>query len=57
MNFEKGETEAESFLEIEQRKAASRRDLKLVDHDEITYDVIKKNLYIESREISKLTDV
>lgn len=55
MDFEKVEEEAESFLEKEKRKA-ERKDLKAVNHDLEEYDKLNKNLYIETKEISKLTD-
>jgi len=55
MDFEKVEEEADSFLEKEKRKA-EKRDLKFVNHDDIFYDKINKNLYIETKEIAKMTD-
>jgi hypothetical protein len=55
MDFEKDEVEAESFLEKEKRKN-EKKDLKLVDHTLEEYDKINKNLYIETKEINKLTD-
>lgn len=55
MEYEKDEEEAESFLEKEKRKADGK-DLKLVDHTTETYDKIRKNLYIESKEITIMTD-
>lgn len=55
MDFEKVEEEADSFLDKEKRKA-ERKDLKLVNHDIEDYDKINKQLYIETKEISKMTD-
>lgn len=55
IDFEKVEEEAESFLEREKRRA-EKKDLKLVNHDLQNYDTINKNLYIETKEISKMTD-
>lgn len=55
MDFEKVEEEAESFLEKEKRKA-DKKDLKAVNHDLEEYDKINKNLYIETKEITKMTD-
>lgn len=55
MEFEKDEQEAESYLDKEKRRA-ERKDLKLVDHENFQYDKIRKNLYIETKEISRLTD-
>ena len=55
MDFEKDEKEAESFLEKEKRKA-ERKDLKMVNHELEDYDKINKCLYIETKEITKMTD-
>lgn len=55
MDFEKDEDEAESYLEREKRKA-EKKDLKRVDHSLENYDPINKNLYIETREIARMTD-
>lgn len=55
MDFEKVEEEAESYLEREKRRA-ERKDLKLVNHDLQNYDTINKNLYIETKEIARMTD-
>ena len=55
MDFEKDEQEAESFLEKEKRKA-ERKDLKMVNHELEDYDKISKCLYIETKEITKMTD-
>ena len=55
MDYEKDEEEAESFLEREKRKA-EKKELKLVDHSTTEFEKIRKNLYIETKEISKMTD-
>jgi len=55
LDFEKVEEEADSFLEKEKRKA-ERKDLKLFNHDEHSYDKLNKNLYIETKEIARMTD-
>jgi len=55
MDFEKVEEEAESYLEKEKRKA-ERKDLKAVDHEHEEYDKLNKNLYIETKEVAKMTD-
>lgn len=55
MDFEKEEEEADSFLERE-KKRADKKDLKAFDHTTAEYDKINKNLYIETKEISRMTD-
>ena len=55
MNFEKVEKDADSYLDREKRKA-EKKDLKSINHDEEEYDHINKNLYIETKEISRMTD-
>lgn len=55
MEIEKDEDDAESFLEKEKRKA-EKKDLKRVDHSLENYEPINKSLYIETKEISKMTD-
>jgi ATP-dependent RNA helicase DDX46/PRP5 len=55
MDYEKDEEEADSYLDREKRKA-ERKDLKIVDHSLLTYDKLNKNLYIETKEIAKMTD-
>lgn len=55
IDFEKTEKEAESYLDKEKKKA-ERKDLKVVDHEMEEYDKINKCLYIESKEVSKMTD-
>jgi uncharacterized protein YdbL (DUF1318 family) len=55
MDFEKVEEEAESYLEREKRKA-ERKDLKAVDHDQEEYDKLNKKLYIETKEVARITD-
>lgn len=47
--------EAEDFLEKEKRKA-EKKDLKKVDHSLENYEPITKNLYIETKEIGRMTD-
>ena len=54
-DFEKDEDEADSYLEREKRKA-EKKDLKRVDHSMETYEPINKNLYIETKEIARMTD-
>jgi len=54
-DYEKGEDEAESYLEREKRKA-EKKDLKRVDHSLESYEPINKNLYIETKEVSRMTD-
>jgi hypothetical protein len=54
-DFEKDEVEAESFLEREKRKA-DKKELKRVDHTLQQYIPITKDLYIETKEVSRLTD-
>lgn len=55
MDFEKVEEEADSYLEKEKRRA-EKKDLKLVNHDDLYYAKINKSLYIETKEIAKMTD-
>jgi ATP-dependent RNA helicase DDX46/PRP5 len=55
MNFEKEEEEAESFLDKEKRRN-ERKDAKLVNQLLDEYEKINKNLYIETKEIAKMTD-
>lgn len=55
MDFEKDEDEAESFLDREKRKA-ERKDLKRVDHSLENYEPINKSLYIETKEVSRMSD-
>jgi ATP-dependent RNA helicase DDX46/PRP5 len=55
MEIEKDEDDAESFLEKEKRKA-EKKDLKRVDHSLENYEPINKSLYIETKEITKMTD-
>ena len=55
MDFEKVEEEADSFLDKE-KKRAEKKDLKAVNHDLEEYEKINKNLYIETKEISRMTD-
>ena len=55
MEIEKDEDDAASFLEKEKRKA-EKKDLKRVDHSLENYEPINKSLYIETKEISKMTD-
>ena len=55
LNFEKDEDEAESYLEREKRKA-ERKDLKRVDHSMETYVPINKCLYIETKEVGRMSD-
>jgi ATP-dependent RNA helicase DDX46/PRP5 len=55
MDFEKDEGEAESYLEKEKRKA-DRKELKVIDHTNLEYEKINKNLYIETKEIARMTD-
>lgn len=47
--------EGEDFLEKEKRKA-EKKDLKKVDHSLENYEPITKNLYIETKEIARMTD-
>ncbi len=51
----KEEDEADSYLEREKKKMAGK-ELKMVDHSLQNYDKIKKNMYIETKEISRMTD-
>jgi ATP-dependent RNA helicase DDX46/PRP5 len=55
MDFEKDEDEADNYLEREKRRA-EKKDLKRVDHSLETYEPITKNLYIETKEIARMTD-
>lgn len=55
MDFEKVEEEAESFLDKE-KKRAEKQLMKAVNHEQETYDKLNKNLYIETKEISRMTD-
>ena len=55
MDFEKDEDEADNYLEREKRRA-EKKDLKRVDHSLETYEPINKNMYIETKEISRMTD-
>jgi len=47
--------EGDDFLEKEKRKA-EKKDLKKVDHSLENYEPITKNLYIETKEIGRMTD-
>jgi ATP-dependent RNA helicase DDX46/PRP5 len=47
--------EGEDFLEKEKRKA-EKKDLKKVDHSLENYEPITKNLYIETKEIGRMSD-
>lgn len=51
----KDEEEADSYLEREKKKLAGK-ELKSIDHANQNYDKIKKNLYIETKEITRMTD-
>ena len=55
IDFEKVEEEAASFLDKE-KKRAEKKDLKAIDHAVEEYDKLNKNLYIETKEISRMTD-
>lgn len=55
VDFEKDEDEAESYLEREKRKA-DKKELKRVDHALEQYEAITKCLYIETKEVGKMTD-
>lgn len=44
-----------SFLDKEKRRA-DKKSLKFIDYSQHQYEPIRKNLYIESKEISKMTD-
>lgn len=54
-NMEKEEHEMESFLEKE-KKRQERKELKLFTSDNYQFEKIRKNLYVETREVSKMTD-
>lgn len=49
------EEEADTFLEKEKKKA-ERKDLKLINHDDHSYDKLKKALYLETKEITRMSD-
>ena len=55
LNFEKDEAEAESFLDKE-KKRNDRKDLRLMNQVLEDYEPINKNLYIETKEIARMTD-
>ena len=55
MDFEKVEEEADDFLEKEKRKN-ERKELKMTDHNLENYDTLVKNLYIETKEVARMTD-
>lgn len=55
MNFQKNEEEADSFLDREKRKE-TRKEIQAVDHGMTAYDPLNKNLYIETKEIARMTD-
>ena len=44
-----------SFLDKEKRRA-DKKSLKFIDYSQHQYEPIRKNLYIESKEISKMTE-
>lgn len=59
IGLEGGETHTDKekfdFLESEKRKQ-DKKSLKFLETTQVEYEPIRKNLYIESREISLLTD-
>jgi len=55
MDIAKDEEEAESFIEREKRKMAYKA-MKQVNHEDENYDKLTKNLYIEAKEISKMSE-
>jgi len=46
----------EEDLLMKAKKIGERKELKLVNHSEITYEKFVKNLYIETKEISNIPD-
>ena len=50
-----GDDDGDSYLEIKKRQE-QKKDLKKVDHSLLNYEPITKNLYIETKEVSRLTD-
>mmetsp|Transcript_28899 Transcript_28899/g.21520 ORF Transcript_28899/g.21520 Transcript_28899/m.21520 type:complete len:109 (-) Transcript_28899:1849-2175(-) len=55
MEIAKDEEEAETYLEREKRKMAFKQ-LKQVNHEAESYDKLVKNLYIEAKEITKMSE-
>ena len=55
MDFEKVEEEADDFLEKEKKKN-ERKELKMTDRNLENYDTLVKNLYIETKEVARMTD-
>lgn len=44
-----------SYLEQEKRRA-EKKNLKVIDHSAVQYEPISKNLYIEVKEVSSMTE-
>jgi hypothetical protein len=52
-NSVNGATQA-SYLELEKRRA-EKKNLKVIDHSLVQYEPIRKNLYIEVKEVSAMS--
>lgn len=47
--------EEDGYLDIKKRQEA-KKELKKVDHSLLNHEPLNKNLYIETKEISRMTD-